>query len=51
MDNESRVYVAEVWPLIIFTNQFKQKDATFVNINQQNLELGKKDNEEKLEGG
>lgn len=47
MDNESKVKAPEVWPLIIFTNQFKQKDTIFVNINQENLELGlKKDNEE-----
>lgn len=51
MDNESKVKAPEVWPLIIFTNQFKQKDTIFVNINQENLELGlKKDNEEEWGG-
>lgn len=33
MDNERRVNAPEVWPLIIVTNQFKQKDTILVNIN------------------
>lgn len=32
MNNESMINPPEVWPLIIFTNRFKQKDTILVKI-------------------